>query len=223
MAYFFAVAEQARELMSRLGVARFDDLIGRVDLLEPDPERSGRARLLDLSDLLAMPDAEHRHRRHSQDQRRVLSNRDYDLVRASRPALEHGAPVRLRRAVDNSQRAVGGLLSGAVSRRHGEDGLPAGTIRVRFDGSAGQSFGAWLTPGVEFTLHGEANDYVGKGLSGGVLAVRPAAGAGFGAAPGVIVGNTVLYGATRGRRSSPGSPGSGSPCVTRARWPWWKG
>ena len=199
MAYFFAVAEQARELMSRLGVARFDDLIGRVDLLEPDPERSGRARLLDLSDLLAMPDAEHRHRRHSQDQRRVLSNRDYDLVRASRPALEHGAPVRLRRAVDNSQRAVGGLLSGAVSRRHGEDGLPAGTIRVRFDGSAGQSFGAWLTPGVEFTLHGEANDYVGKGLSGGVLAVRPAAGAGFGAAPGVIVGNTVLYGATRGR------------------------
>jgi glutamate synthase domain-containing protein 3 len=70
---------------------------------------------------------------------------------------------------------------------------------VRFDGSAGQSFGAWLTPGVEFTLHGEANDYVGKGLSGGVLDVRPAAGAGFGAAPGLIVGNTVLYGATRGR------------------------
>jgi glutamate synthase domain-containing protein 2/glutamate synthase domain-containing protein 1/glutamate synthase domain-containing protein 3 len=207
VAYFLTVAEQARELMARLGIARFDDLIGRTDLLEPDPERTGRAKLLQLHDLLALPEAAPEDRRHSRRQRRVFSDADHELVRAARPALERGEPVRLRRPVDNSQRTVGGLLSAAISRRHGEAGLAPGTIRVRFDGSAGQSFGAWLAPGVELTLHGEANDYVGKGLSGGVLAVRPPADAGFGPDPTVIAGNTVLYGATSGRAFFAGTAG----------------
>jgi glutamate synthase (NADPH/NADH) large chain len=199
ISYFFAVADEVRHLMSQLGVSRFDELIGRVDMLELDPERGGRARSLDLSDLLVMPAAAGEDRRRSRTQRPVLTARDYDLVHAARPALDAATPVRLRRQIDNSQRAVGGLLSSAISRRHGQHGLPEGTIRVEFTGSAGQSFGAWLAPGVELSLIGEANDYVGKGLSGGVLAVRPPADAGFGQAPAVIVGNTVLYGATSGK------------------------
>ena len=99
----------------------------------------------------------------------------------------------------NANRTVGGLLSHTVTKRHGRRGLPPGTIRLRLDGSAGQSFGAWLAPGIELTLVGEANDYVGKGLSGGVIAVRPPDDAGFPAEQSVIVGNTVLYGATSGR------------------------
>ncbi len=102
-------------------------------------------------------------------------------------------------AVRNVDRTVGGLLSHAVTKRHGRSGLPAGTIRIALSGSAGQSFGAWLAPGIELTLAGEANDYAGKGLSGGVIAVRPPAEAAFAAEENVIVGNTVLYGATAGR------------------------
>jgi glutamate synthase domain-containing protein 2/glutamate synthase domain-containing protein 1/glutamate synthase domain-containing protein 3 len=199
VSYFFAVAEEVRELMSRLGIGRFEDLIGRVDLLEPDPDRAGNGRLLDLLDLLAAPRGGEEVRHRAQRQRRVILDADYDLVHASKPALDVGEPVRLERKLVNSQRAVGGLLSSAITRRYGERGLPEATIQVRFCGSAGQSFGVWLASGVQFTLLGEANDYVGKGLSGGVLAVRPAETAGYGEAPTVIVGNTVLYGATNGR------------------------
>jgi glutamate synthase domain-containing protein 2/glutamate synthase domain-containing protein 3/glutamate synthase domain-containing protein 1 len=199
VSYFFAVAEEARELMSRLGISRFADLIGRVELLEPDPDRAGNGRLLDLSDLLTVPRGGDEVRHRVQRQRRVLADEDYELVHASKSALETGEPVFLQRALVNSQRAVGGQLSSAITRRYGERGLPEATIQVRFSGSAGQSFGAWLAPGVEFTLWGEANDYVGKGLCGGVLAVRPAETAGYAEQPTVIVGNTVLYGATQGR------------------------
>jgi glutamate synthase domain-containing protein 3 len=206
--YFFHVAEEVREFMSCLGIARFDDLIGRVDLLEADPTVThGKGRTLDLSHLLAEPHDDLgeaggevetvRHR--AQKQRPVLSEEDYDLVRACAEAVETQRPVRLERALVNSQRAVGGLLSSAIARRHGEDGLPDGTIRVAFTGSAGQSFGAWLTRGVEFTLAGEANDYVGKGLSGGTITIRPAADATYRDRRTVLAGNTVLYGATSGK------------------------
>jgi glutamate synthase domain-containing protein 3 len=124
---------------------------------------------------------------------------DWELIEAARPALEDGTPVEAEVAVRNVNRTVGGLLSSVLTRAHGPAGLPPGTIRIALHGSAGQSFGAWLAPGVELTLHGDANDYTGKGLSGGTIAVRPPAAATFAAEENVVVGNTVLYGATAGK------------------------
>ncbi|MEA2286035.1 MAG: glutamate synthase large chain, partial [Solirubrobacteraceae bacterium] len=115
------------------------------------------------------------------------------------PAVERAEPVRLELGVRNVNRCVGGVLSSRIAQRHGAEGLPEGTLEVEFTGSAGQSFGGWLAPGVAFTLHGDANDYTGKGLSGGVLAVLPPDGVTFAAEDNVIIGNTVLYGATDGR------------------------
>ncbi|HEV2296098.1 MAG TPA: hypothetical protein VGR35_19795, partial [Tepidisphaeraceae bacterium] len=114
-------------------------------------------------------------------------------------ALERGERVRTELRVENKNRTVGGLLSGEIARRHGAEGLPEGTIEISAAGSGGQSFGGWLAPGVTLTLHGDANDYTGKGLSGGVLTVRPPEGSTFVAEENVVIGNTVLYGATGGR------------------------
>ncbi|MDQ6915517.1 MAG: glutamate synthase subunit alpha, partial [Actinomycetota bacterium] len=139
-------------------------------------------------------------RRHTRAQVPVLDDAlDWELVEAARPALEHGEKVGMEREVHNVNRAVGGILSHHIAQRRGSAGLPEGTIEIEFHGSAGQSFGAWLAPGVSFTLRGEANDYTGKGLSGGVLTVRPPDGHRYRAEENVIVGNTVLYGATGGR------------------------
>jgi glutamate synthase (NADPH/NADH) large chain/glutamate synthase (ferredoxin) len=124
---------------------------------------------------------------------------DWQLAAAAAGAIERCEPVQLDLPVRNVNRCVGGILSSAVARKHGAAGLPPDTIRVRFAGSAGQSFGGWLAPGVSFELHGDANDYTGKGLSGGVLAVMPPDGITFAAQENVIIGNTVLYGATSGR------------------------
>jgi len=132
---------------------------------------------------------------------------DHQLIRDAAPALERREPVVLTATVVNKNRTVGGMLSSEVARRHGREGLPPGTIRVSLTGSAGQSFGAWLAPGVELTLEGEANDYVGKGLSGGVVAVRPPKEAKYVAEDNVVVGNTVLYGATSGRAFFRGKAG----------------
>jgi glutamate synthase domain-containing protein 3 len=122
-----------------------------------------------------------------------------DLLQLCRPAIEEGRQVRLERRIENKNRAVGGLLSGEIARVHGENGLPDGSVQVLLSGSAGQSFGAWLARGVELVLDGDANDYCGKGLSGGTIVVRPPADATFAAEHNVIVGNTILYGATSGR------------------------
>jgi glutamate synthase domain-containing protein 3 len=122
-----------------------------------------------------------------------------DLLQLCRPAIEEGTPVRAERPIENKNRAVGGLLSGEVARRRGIEGLADGTVEVKLRGSAGQSFGAWLAHGVTLELEGDANDYVGKGLSGGSLVVRPPREARFAAEENVIVGNVVLYGATGGR------------------------
>ncbi|MGH8972980.1 MAG: glutamate synthase large subunit [Acidimicrobiia bacterium] len=200
--YFFLVAEEVREIMARLGVARFDDLIGRSDLMELDAAIvHWKASGVDLSAVLepattdlSVP------RRKLIDPPAVLDDHfDHALIAAAQPALKHGQPVQINAEVANRNRTVGGLLASAVARACGEDGLPDGTIAVGLRGSAGQSFGAWLPRGVEFTLDGDANDYAGKGLSGGVIALRPPEQATFPAAENVIVGNTVLYGATSGR------------------------
>jgi glutamate synthase (NADPH) large chain len=185
--YFFHVAEDVREIMASLGVARFDDLVGRVDLLEPDEALSHwRARGIDLTHLLRAPDvpAGTPLRRTEAQVSPLDGALDWELIAAGGGTFE----------VRNTDRTVGGLLSHHVTK-HGS----TGGRHYELHGSAGQSFGAWLAPGLELTLVGDANDYVGKGLSGGILALRPPEDAAFAAEENVIAGNTVLYGATAGR------------------------
>jgi glutamate synthase (NADPH) large chain len=208
--FLFFVAEEVRGLMARLGLTRFAELVGRVDLLEPDQAiEHWQARGIDLSALLQAPDAPSGTAlRRTQPQGSPLGDAlDWTLIEQARPAIDEGVPVEAEHRVRNVNRTVGGLLSHAVTRAHGAQGLPPGSIRFTLHGSAGQSFGAWLAPGVELSLLGDANDYVGKGLSGGVLAVRPPEGAAFVAEDNVIVGNTVLYGATSGRAFFRGQSG----------------
>ncbi|MDQ3944502.1 MAG: glutamate synthase large subunit [Actinomycetota bacterium] len=208
--YFFLVAEEAREIMARLGIARFDDLIGRSDLLElNDAISHWKASGVDLSAVLEPGHADPATiRRKVEDPPPVLDDAlDHELIAAVQPALTEGQAVALERRITNRNRAVGGLLSSAIARAYGEEGLPEATVVVRFCGSAGQSFGAWLARGVEFTLYGEANDYAGKGLSGGVIVIRPPEESTFAAEDNVIVGNTVLYGATSGRAFFRGQAG----------------
>ncbi|MEA2421131.1 MAG: glutamate synthase large chain, partial [Thermoleophilaceae bacterium] len=172
------------------------------DLLEADAAIDHwKARGVDLSGLLAPPDAPADvPRRRVREQDPVLdTHRDHELIEQAMPALEKREPVDLTMKVRNRHRTVGGLLSGEVARRHGAEGLPDDTIVVNLEGSGGQSFGAWLAPGITFALTGDANDFVGKGLSGGVLSVRPPADATYVAEENVLIGNTVLYGATAGR------------------------
>ncbi len=201
--YLFFVAEEARELMAKLGIRAYDDLIGRVELLEFAPAVDHwKARGLDLSLLLAAPaegPADAPRRRITSQLSPLPGALDWDLIEAARDAIDHRKPVTGSFRIRNVHRTVGGLLSHWVAKVHGAAGLPPETVRFRLDGSAGQSFGAWLAPGVELSLVGDANDYCGKGLSGGVIAIRPPDGATFAAEENVIVGNTVLYGATAGR------------------------
>ncbi len=202
--YFFFVAEEVRELLASLGLRTLDEAVGRVDLLDAAPAIDHwKARGVDLTHILThveLPDGEPRHR--VQPPPPVLDDAlDWQLVERAGPALERGERVALQLPIRNVNRCVGGILSSHIARARGAAGLPPDSIVVDFEGSAGQSFGGWLAPGVTFTLHGDANDYAGKGLSGGVLAIRPRAGMSpnFVAEHNVIVGNTVLYGATSGR------------------------
>jgi glutamate synthase domain-containing protein 2/glutamate synthase domain-containing protein 1/glutamate synthase domain-containing protein 3 len=200
--YLFLVAEDVRAHLARLGIARLEDAIGRVDLLAPQPRPEGhKRRLIDLSDLLVVPDgidpAAPQHR--TRPPAPLDEHFDDRELRAARHALERGEAALIEGTVTNVDRAVGGRLSHALDARHGPNGLADDTIVARLRGSAGQSFGAWLAPGITLELEGEANDYVGKGLSGGVLAVHPPVEARYPAEENVLVGNVALYGATGGR------------------------
>jgi glutamate synthase domain-containing protein 3 len=200
--FFFFVAEELRGIMASLGVRTLDELIGRTDLLEVDEAIDHwKARGVDLTHVLHRPELPGgASLRRTGPPPPVLDDAlDWRLVEAAAGAIEDGEPVALDLPVRNVNRCVGGILSSRIARRHGAAGLAPDTIRVRFTGSAGQSFGGWLAPGVSFELHGDANDYTGKGLSGGVLAVTPPEGVTFAPEENVIVGNTVLYGATSGR------------------------
>jgi glutamate synthase domain-containing protein 2/glutamate synthase domain-containing protein 1/glutamate synthase domain-containing protein 3 len=200
--FFFFVAEEARQLMRRLGIRSYEDLVGRVDLLEADEAvEHWKARGVDLTHVLASPPVtDDAPRRRSRPQDSPLPGAlDWTLIEDAKDAIDHRMPVTGTYDVRNVNRTVGGLLSSAVTKVHGAPGLPPGTIRYTLRGSAGQSFAAWLAPGVELSLLGDANDYTGKGLSGGVLSVRPPEGATFRAEDNVLIGNTVLYGATAGR------------------------
>jgi glutamate synthase domain-containing protein 2/glutamate synthase domain-containing protein 1/glutamate synthase domain-containing protein 3 len=199
--YLMHVAEDVRGWMASLGVRRFEDLVGQVEWLERDPAiPGGKPARIDLSELLRAPavaaDAPRRKVEPGPVSPRTL---DHLLIEEAAPALEHGESVQLRQPIRNVDRTVGGMLSNAVIAASGEVGLSEDKIEVELEGSAGQSFGAWLAPGISLTLRGEANDYAGKGLCGGIVAVRPFEESTMTAEEQVIVGNTVLYGATGGR------------------------
>ncbi len=221
--YFFFVAEELREIMAQLGFRTVNEMIGRVDRLDMKKAIDHwKAKGVDLSRIL--------HQVHpkqgaaiwnceSQDHG-LETALDHELIAAARPSIEHGQPVRLEREIRNVDRTAGAMLSGEVARVHGHAGLPEDTIVVRFTGTAGQSFGAFLARGVSLELWGDANDYVGKGLSGGRVVVRQPKGISRDPARNIIVGNTVLYGAIAGEAYFQGVAGerfavrnSGAVCV----------
>jgi glutamate synthase (NADPH/NADH) large chain len=200
--YFFFVAEEVRRLMARLGFRRFTDMIGRTDLIDVRRAVSHwKAKGLDFSRILHLPPAGPGVAIYNCEQQDHGLDRslDHELIRQAQPALAHGRPVRIEIALRNYNRTFGAMLSGRVAERYGHEGLPDDTVLIQAQGTAGQSFGAWLAHGVTVDLQGEANDYVGKGLSGGRIVVRPPAGSALAQAEdNIIVGNTVLYGAISG-------------------------
>ncbi len=200
--FFFFLAEEIRKLMARLGFSRFDDMIGRVDLLEVDETvLNWKSERLNLSRLLTPA------RRYNADTRvfccipqdhgieKVLDQKLIDQVNCS---LSNGSPIRIDQSIKNTDRAVGTLLSHHITKHRGERDLPEGSVHIRFNGSAGQSFGAWLARGITLELEGDANDYVGKGLSGGRLIIYPSRNARFAPEKNILLGNVALYGATSG-------------------------
>jgi len=197
------VAEETREILASLGVRKLDDVIGRTDLLEANPEikhwklPSG----LDWDAILHQPTPPYEGvamRRVCGQQHGLDKALDIELMRLCRPAIENMEPVELSLPIRNVNRTVGTMLGSAVSLRHGLEGLPDNTIRIRFTGSAGQSFGAFLPKGITLSLAGDSNDYCGKGLSGGRIIVFPHPESTFDAAENIIIGNVALYGATSG-------------------------
>ncbi|NNB93076.1 glutamate synthase large subunit [Corallococcus exiguus] len=201
VSFFLLLAEDLRLHMAKLGVRKLEELVGRVDLLR---QRAAvdhwKARKVDLSALLTAPSAPATEPRHCQTPHRkdVADHLDHELLTKAQSVLAGGPPLMLTLPVANTHRAVGAMLSGEIARRHGAQGLPDGKLRVKLKGSAGQSFGAFLASGVTLELEGDTNDYLGKGLSGGRIIVYPPEGSRFTPEENVLVGNTVLYGATAG-------------------------
>jgi glutamate synthase (NADPH) large chain len=199
--YFFFVADEVRQYMAQMGFRRFDEMVGRVDMLDVRPAVDHwKARGLDLSAILYNPALPGRVARHAVDAQDHGLERalDHRLISGARAALENRQPVEMNFSIRNIHRTVGAMLSGEIARRYGSEGLPDETIRIHFEGSAGQSFGAFLGKGVAMSLAGEANDYVGKGLSGGRLIVYPPKNSRFRAEENILIGNVALYGATSG-------------------------
>ncbi|HYI93518.1 MAG TPA: glutamate synthase large subunit [Bryobacteraceae bacterium] len=199
--YFFFLAEEVREIMASLGIRKFADMIGRVDLLEmKEAVDHWKASGLDFSSILynpAMPARVGRRCMVAQDHGLDLAL-DYKLIDHAKEAIDHGAPVEFKLPIKNVHRTVGAMLSGEIAKKYGSAGLPDDTIKFYFTGSAGQSFGAFLSKGVTLTLEGDSNDYVGKGLSGGRIVVFPSKQSNFVPEENILIGNVVLYGATTG-------------------------
>jgi glutamate synthase domain-containing protein 2/glutamate synthase domain-containing protein 3 len=199
--FMLFVAEDARRIMAQLGFRTFDEMVGQVDKLGfRKAQTHWKAAGLDLSPLLVKPDAgDGRNIRCVRPQPdRLASALDWEIIEKAKPAIEGGQKVRIEMPIRNVHRAVGAILSNRIVKACGPKGLPDNSVELTFRGSAGQSFGAWLAPGVTLRLIGEANDYVGKGLSGGRIVVQTPPGAAYAAHENIIVGNTVLYGATAG-------------------------
>lgn len=199
--FFMFVAREVREFMAKLGFRTFDEMVGHSEKLEMHRAVDHwKANGVDVSSILAKPEAPETISVHcTQKQDHGLDSViDYGLIDSCKKALDGKGSVDLALPIRNSNRTVGTMLSGEVAKRFGEAGLPQDTIRVKFTGSAGQSFGAFLAPGITLTLEGDANDYLGKGLSGGRIIVFPPKNAGFVPHENIIAGNTLLYGATSG-------------------------
>ena len=210
MAYMRFVAEEVREILARLGYRSLDEIIGRTDLLVQ--VRTGHPAFdrLDLAPLLGVPEGcadRPRRRLLARNGKRPVRPLEEELLRHAAAAVEEGRHVQVELPVTNADRAIGATLAFTIARRWGDAGLPKGSIHAVFRGSAGQSFGAFLPPGVRFTLIGEANDYVGKGLAGGEIVVRPFVESVYAPHENVIMGNTVLYGATAGALYAAGRAG----------------
>ncbi len=199
--YFFFVAEEVREIMAQLGFRTMDDMVGRIDCLDTaDAVDHWKAHGLDLSSILTQPDASGgvAIRCVTKQDHGLNAAIDLELLKLAKNAIDNGDSVTIDMSIRNRNRTVGAMLSGAVALKYGAEGLPEDTIRVNLNGSAGQSFGAFLTRGITLTLEGEANDYVGKGLSGGRIVVYPPRESPFDPAENIVAGNTILYGATEG-------------------------
>ncbi|HEX2654166.1 MAG TPA: glutamate synthase large subunit [Xanthobacteraceae bacterium] len=200
--YFFFVAEEVREMMAAMGYRTFDEMVGQMQMLDKQKLiNHWKARGLDFSRLFTKPDVPKSvaiYKCEAQDHK-IHDILDRKLIKEARAAIDRGAPVKIETTIQNTDRTAGAMLSGEIAKIYGHAGLPDDTIAVKFKGTAGQSFGAWLTHGVSFELEGEANDYVGKGLSGGRIVVYPPAEAtGIIPEESIIAGNTVLYGAVDG-------------------------
>jgi glutamate synthase (NADPH) large chain len=199
--FFEYIAQEVREYLAELGFRSLDEAIGRADLLDVDRAVDHwKADGLDLTPILVGPEfADDEPRRNRREQNHELDEHfDVELIRRSAAALEHGEHVSIELPVKNTERAVGTMLGHEVTKRHGEHGLPAGTIEVSLTGSAGQSLGAFMPNGITLRLEGDSNDYVGKGLSGGQIVLRPPRNSVFPAERNVIAGNVLGYGATQG-------------------------
>jgi glutamate synthase domain-containing protein 3 len=199
--FFFFIAEQVRQHMAKLGFRTIDEMVGRVDCIDAAvADQHWKAKGIDLESILFSPTLpSHVKRRRTQAQDHGLDQAlDHALIAQAKPALESLQPVTGDFAIRNVHRTVGAMLGGEIARRYGTAGLPDGTIHFRFAGSAGQSFGAFVPSGVTLELEGDANDYVGKGLSGGRIIVYPPKTSSFLPEESILVGNVVLYGATGG-------------------------
>ena len=197
--YFRFLAEEVREYLAEMGFRKFDDIIGRTDLIETTHSAyNDKAALLDFSRMLHREESDAAIHNNEEQQHDIDHVMDRSIIEAARPAIECGKEVSLEYAIGNTDRAVGAMISGLVAEKFGNPGLADESISVKFKGSAGQSFGAFLAHGISFKLEGEANDYLGKGLSGGRIAVMPPVRSNFAAEKNTIAGNTLLYGATSG-------------------------
>jgi len=199
--FFSFLAEEVREQLAELGYKKMDDIIGRFDLLERNRDIDHwKIKNLDLSGLLTLPKESAVNAIHCVDlqDHKIDQVLDLELIAEADKAISEKVPVVIQRSIQNTDRTTGAMLSGKIATLYGAEGLPDGTIKCNFNGSAGQSFGAFLMPGVELRLEGDSNDYLGKGLSGGRIIVVPPTGSTFESDKNIIIGNTVLYGATKG-------------------------
>ncbi len=199
--YFYFVAEELREIMAELGFRTVAEMVGRVDKLETRKAVDHwKASGIDLSRLLTIPPRAERVQTYCCiDQDHGLHKAlDHQLIAQAQPSIDNGTPVEINLPVRNANRTVGAMLSGRVARKYGEEGLPDDTIRINLEGSGGQSFGAFLAPGVSIKLAGDTNDYMGKGIGGGRIVIVPPDGSGFVPEDNIIIGNVALYGATGG-------------------------
>ena len=201
--YFMFIAEEMRVIMAELGFRTVAEMVGRADALDTrEAIEHWKAEGIDLSRMLHYQQANSAEETLycSEDQDHGLDKAlDHQLIALSDPALKHKSPVEVTLPISNANRTVGAMLSGRIAKVYGEDGLPPETIRVNFSGSAGQSFGAFLAPGVALHLDGDTNDYMGKGMSGGLVVVKPHRDSTFAPEDNIIIGNVAMYGATGGR------------------------